>query len=270
MSRISAYFEKCKKEGRVALIPFITAGDPERSVTVPTLHAMVEAGADIIELGIPFSEPMADGPTIQRSSERALEQKIGIQDVLKMVAEFRQKNQQTPIVLMGYLNPIENMGYREFFVAAKEAGADGVLTVDLPPEEGTELRAMCVEQGLDPIFLLAPNSTKRRIQKITDAATGFLYYVSVKGVTGAKVPDVTEVKEKVELIREYSDLPVGVGFGIKDVDSAKAIGEFADGVVVGSALVAKMGELKGQPEQIPQVISGLLKELRGALDTLQK
>ncbi len=268
MSRITACFAHCREEGRTALIPFVTAGDPDRSVTVPLMHAMAEAGADIIELGVPFSDPMADGPTIQRSSERALEENTSIHHVLEMVAEFRKSDQVTPVVLMGYLNPIENMGAEQFATAAEAAGVDGVLTVDMPPEEGAEFEQICENHSLDPIYLLAPTSTEKRIGLITRAARGFIYYVSVKGVTGSQAPDVAEVESKVEAIRRQTDLPVGVGFGIRDAESAAAIGRFADAVVVGSVLVLKMESMRDTPDQIPQAIGGILSDMRKALDTL--
>jgi len=230
------------------------------------MNAMVDAGADIIELGVPFSDPMADGPTIQRSSERALEENTSIHHVLEMVKSFRESNQTTPIVLMGYLNPIENMGVEKFAAAAEAAGVDGVLTVDMPPEEGAEFEQICEAHGLDPIYLLAPTSTEERIGRIANAARGFIYYVSVKGVTGSQAPDIAEVGDKVEAIRRQTDLPVGVGFGIRDADSAAAIGAVADAVVVGSVLVSKMESMREIPDQIPQAIGGILSEMRVALN----
>ncbi len=266
MSRIQSCFEQCKASGRTALIPFVTAGDPDRSVTVPVMHSMVDAGADIIELGVPFSDPMADGPTIQRSSERALEENTSIHHVLEMVATFRRENETTPVVLMGYLNPIENMGVEQFATAAEAAGVDGVLTVDMPPEEGAEFEQICETHGLDPIYLLAPTSTAKRIGMITSSARGFIYYVSVKGVTGSQAPDLSEVENKVDSIRQQTDLPVGVGFGIRDAASAAAIGAVADAVVVGSVLVSKMEALGETPDRIPAAIGGILSEMRSALD----
>lgn len=266
MSRIQSCFEQCRVSGHTALIPFITAGDPDRSVTVPVMHAMVAAGADIIELGVPFSDPMADGPTIQRSSERALEENTSIHHVLEMVKKFREVNQDTPVVLMGYLNPIENMGVEQFATAAEAAGVDGVLTVDMPPEEGAEFEQICEAHGLDPIYLLAPTSTEERVGKITKSARGFIYYVSVKGVTGSQAPDISEVGDKVDAIRQQTDLPVGVGFGIRDAESAAAIGAVADAVVVGSVLVSKMESMREAPDQIPEAIGGILSEMRTALD----
>ena len=267
-NRIDSCFEKCRAVERKALIPFITAGDPNRLVTVPVMHAMVKAGADLIELGVPFSDPMADGPTIQKSSERALEYNTSIHHVLEMVAEFRRVDAVTPVVLMGYLNPIENMGLEAFAAAAQQAGVDGVLTVDMPPEEGGAFEQICEQHGLAPIYLIAPTSTEARIGKIARAARGFIYYVSVKGVTGSQAPDVAEVGARVEAIRKQSDLPVGVGFGIRDAASAAAIGQYADAVVVGSALVSQMEALRETPDRIPETIGGILSEMRKALDEL--
>ena len=268
MSRIESCFDKCRSVERKALIPFVTAGDPNRLVTVPVMHAMVKAGADIIELGVPFSDPMADGPTIQRASERALEMGTSIHHVLEMVAEFRHTDAVTPVVLMGYLNPIENMGLENFAKAAQNAGVDGVLTVDLPPEEGTAFEQICAQYDLAPIYLVAPTSTEARIEKIARSAKGFIYYVSVKGVTGSQAPDVAEVGRRVNAIREKSSLPVGVGFGIRDAASAAAIGQHADAVVVGSVLVSRMEALRETPDQIPEAIGGILSEMRKALDEL--
>ena len=266
MSRIAKHFETLRHTGRKALIPFITAGDPQPAVTVPTMHAMVEAGADIIELGVPFSDPMADGPVIQHASERALLHHVGMRNVLTMVSEFRQVNQETPVVLMGYLNPIEVMGYEVFARAAAEAGVDGVLTVDMPPEEAGELTAALRANGIDPIFLLAPTTSGQRISRICELASGFVYYVSVKGITGAGHLNTDEVAERVGDIRAKTDLPVGVGFGIKDGESAARVAKVADAVVVGSALVSRFEALQEQSDQIPQQVGAFIAELRMALD----
>lgn len=266
MSRIAKHLETLRASGRKALIPFITAGDPQPGVTVPTMHALVEGGADIIELGVPFSDPMADGPVIQHASERALLHHIGMRDVLAMVREFRQTNQETPVVLMGYLNPIEVMGYEVFAKAAAEAGVDGVLTVDMPPEEASELTAALRANGLDPIFLLAPTTSEQRISRICELASGFVYYVSVKGITGAGHLDTDEVAERVSAIRSITDLPVGVGFGIKDGASAARVAKVADAVVVGSALVSRIEALQEESEKIPQQAGAFIAELRAALD----
>ena len=266
MSRIAARFEKLRAQGRTALIPFVTAGDPNPAVTVPLMHAMVAAGADLIELGVPFSDPMADGPVIQRASERALAHHVSLRDVLGMVREFRTLNADTPVVLMGYLNPIEAMGYETFAQAASAAGADGVLTVDLPPEEAAEPLAAFKTHGLDPIFLLSPTSTADRIQKICDSASGFVYYVSVKGITGASHLNLEEVSDKVAAIRSATGLPIGVGFGIKDAASAQAVGRIADAVIVGSALVNRVEALAERPEAIAAEVGALLAGMREAMD----
>jgi len=266
MSRIAKHLENLRTKGRKALIPFITAGDPQPGVTVPTMHALVEAGADIIELGVPFSDPMADGPVIQHASERALLHHIGMRDVLAMVREFRQTNAETPVVLMGYLNPIEVMGYEAFARAAAEAGVDGVLTVDMPPEEATGLTAALRAHGLDPIFLLAPTTSEQRISRICELASGFVYYVSVKGITGAGHLNTDEVAERVSVIRGKTDLPVGVGFGIKDGESAARVAKVADAVVVGSALVSRIEALQEESDKIPQQAGAFIAELRAAID----
>jgi tryptophan synthase alpha chain len=268
MSRIAGCFDRLRGEGRKALIPFITAGDPDRSVTVPLMHALVEAGADLIELGVPFSDPMADGPVIQRASERALAKGVTLGDVLGMVWEFRRLDAETPIVLMGYLNPVEAMGYEPFAAVAAEAGVDGALTVDLPPEEADDLVESLRRHALDPIFLLAPTSPPNRVRLICDHASGFIYYVSLKGVTGANRLDVEEVGRRLESIRACTRLPLGVGFGIRDPDSAAAVARVSDAVVVGSALVARIEDLLATPERIPAEVSGLLAGMRRAMDTL--
>jgi len=224
MSRITATFNDLRAQGRTALIPFVTAGDPQKDVTVPLMQTLVANGADIIELGVPFSDPMADGPVIQRASERALAHHTSLHDVLDMVRAFRETDSETPVVLMGYLNPIEVMGYAAFAKSAAEAGVDGVLTVDIPPEEGHDFLVALREQAIDPIYLLAPTSTAERIRKITNSASGFVYYVSLKGVTGASNLDVKAVSDKLAEIRATTDMPVGVGFGIKDAETARRMG----------------------------------------------
>jgi len=266
MSRLAAKFAELKASGRKALIPFITAGDPYPEFTVPMLHEMVEAGADIIELGVPFSDPMADGPVIQRASERALEHHVGLRKVLTMAMEFRKTDQTTPLVLMGYLNPIEIMGYEDFANAVARADVDGVLTVDLPPEEADDCVALLRERGIDQIFLLAPNTTAERIQKMDAAGSGYLYYVSLKGVTGAGHLDTADVGEKVKLIRANTAMPVGVGFGVKDAETAKIIADIADGVVVGSALISKIEANLDDPSHAKREIIALLKSMRVAMD----
>lgn len=267
MSRLQTTFEHLAQAGRKALIPFITAGDPEPGFTVPLLHEMVAAGADVLELGVPFSDPMADGPVIQRASERALAHRTSLRQVLTMVAEFRQRDTETPIVLMGYLNPIERMGYRNFVEAAREAGVDGVLTVDLPVEEAEdEMLPLLYEAGIDPIFLLAPTSPPRRIEQADAAGRGYLYYVSLKGVTGAGHLDLDEVARKMAEIKSLAQLPVGVGFGVKDAATAARMARLADAVVVGSALVAKVEENLETPARIAPEITALLAAMRRAMD----
>ena len=266
MSRLTQKFADLKASGRKALIPFITAGDPYPEFTVPLLHEMVAAGADVIELGIPFSDPMADGPVIQRASERASAHRVGLRKVLTMAMEFRKTDQTTPLVLMGYLNPIEILGYEEFANAAQRADVDGVLTVDLPPEESQQCVALLRERGIDQIFLLAPNTTAERIQKMDEVGSGYLYYVSLKGVTGAGHLNTADVQEKLKLIQEHTQLPVGVGFGVKDAETAKTVANIADGVVVGSALISKIEANLDDPQQAKHEIIALLKSMRQAMD----
>ncbi|MGA7179962.1 MAG: tryptophan synthase subunit alpha [Thiobacillaceae bacterium] len=268
MSRITAIFDTLKAKGKKALIPFITAGDPGRGLTVPLMHALVEAGADIIELGVPFSDPMADGPVIQRSSERALANKVGLKDVLNMVVEFRKANTTTPVVLMGYANPVEHMGYETFANAAKSAGVDGVLTVDIPPEESHGVADVFKAHGLDPIFLLSPTTPETRIEQVANAASGFIYYVSLKGVTGAANLDTEEVARKIATIRRHCNLPVGVGFGIRDAATAEAVGRIADAVVVGSRIV---NEIENSPEsEVVGRVRQVVENLRRGVDAAGK
>lgn len=266
MSRIGKRFEQLRRDGRKALIPFITAGDPQPDVTVGLMHALVRAGADVIELGVPFSDPMADGPVIQRASERALAYKVSLARVLEMVHAFRADDADTPVVLMGYLNPVEAMGTERFAHAAAAAGVDGVLTVDMPPEEGEPLLGHLRAAGLDPIFLLAPNTGEERARRICGQASGFVYYVSVKGITGAGHLDTGAVAERLAAIRALTDLPLGVGFGIKDGPSAAALSRVADAVIVGSAVVARVEALAGRPEAVAGEVAGFIAELRAAID----
>ena len=266
MSRISRRFKQLGERGRVALIPFVTAGDPDPGVTVPLMHAMVDAGADIIELGVPFSDPMADGPVIQRASERALAHGVSLRDVLAMVARFREADHETPVILMGYLNPIEVMGYEQFAEVAAAAGVDGVLTVDLPPDEADAFLDVLRPREIDSIFLLAPTSTEERIEKICNKAGGFVYYVSVKGITGAGHLSVEAVAEKLQQIRRHTDLPVGVGFGIKDPETAQAVARVGDAVIVGSALVGRIEALADTPDRVAPAIEELLSGMREAMD----
>lgn len=266
MSCIAARFAALRAAGRKALIPYITAGDPHPDVTVPLMHALVQAGADIVELGVPFSDPMADGPVIQQACERALVHHVSLRRVLELVRAFRADDAETPVVLMGYLNPVEVMGYAAFAEAAAAAGVDGVLTVDLPPEEGHELIEQLRAHALDPIFLLAPNSTPARVKKICDAASGFVYYVSLKGVTGAATLDTEAVARKLAEIRGLTELPIGVGFGIRDGASAARVAEVADAVVVGSALVGRIGALAATPAKLPAALAAVIGEMRQEMD----
>ncbi|UCH53662.1 MAG: tryptophan synthase subunit alpha [Pseudomonadota bacterium] len=266
MSRIEQRFAALRSQGRCALIPYIAAGDPEPNITVPLMHALVRAGADIIELGVPFSDPMADGPVIQRAAERALEHGISLHQVLDMVRAFRTQDVTTPIVLMGYLNPVEVMGYEPFAAAAAAAGVDGVLTVDLPPEEAGSLKATLAKHKLDAIYLLAPTSPPARMRLIAGAASGFIYYVSLRGVTGASHLNVEEVAERLAAIRTHTRLPLGVGFGIGTPEAAAAMAKIADAVIVGSAIVRRMEDLVTQADRILTEVPGFLSGLRAAMD----
>jgi len=265
MSRISATFSALKQQGKKALIPFITAGDPSPAHTVPLMHKLVEAGADILELGVPFSDPMADGPTIQRASERALKHGVGLRDVLALVAEFRKTNPDTPVVLMGYANPIECMGYEAFAQAAEMAGVDGVLTVDYPPEECAGLAATLQQHGIDMIFLLSPTTPDLRFQQVAKLARGFIYYVSLKGVTGSANLDLQEVSRKIPLIQAAANLPVGVGFGIRDGETARAVAQFSDAVVIGSRIVEEIEN--SQADAVAQNVFALVNGIRIAMDS---
>lgn len=266
MSRLQANFDSLKAVNKTALIPFITAGDPHPSVTVNLMHDMVQAGANVLELGIPFSDPMAEGPVIQLACERALKHNVSLADVLEMVKEFRSKDNNTPIVLMGYTNPVEVMGYEKFAKAAASAGVDGLILVDLPPEEGADLISALKVNKIDMIFLLAPTSTDERMQLICDQASGFVYYVSLKGVTGSANLDVESVVSKVSQIRTHTSIPVGVGFGIRDAESAAQVAAVADAVVVGSAIVNRVAENADDPEKISQQVCALLSSMREAMD----
>jgi len=267
MSRISIRLEQAKKDGRKILVTYIVNGDPHPEATVPTMHALVEQGVDVIELGVPFSDPMAEGPVIQKGHERALAHGVSLRSTLETVREFRKTNNDTPVVLMGYANPVEKFGYQALASAAAEAGIDGLLTVDLPPEEVGELKQALDAVDLDNIFLLAPTTKPERARKIAEYASGFLYYVSLKGVTGAAHLDVAEIKAKLAAFGELTDLPLCVGFGIKDPDTAKAVAQLADGVVVGSVLVEKMGALDGRTaDEIATAVGQIAGAIRQALD----
>jgi tryptophan synthase alpha chain len=268
MSRIAQRFEHLKEQGRKALIPYFTAGDPDPGLTVDLMHELVAAGADLIELGVPFSDPMAEGPVIQLACERALKHDVSLHDVIALVAEFRQQDKQTPVILMGYLNPVEVMGYQEFASEAAAAGVDGVLIVDMPPEEGVHPIKIFKDAGLDLIFLAAPTSNAERLQKIAAASSGFVYYVSLKGVTGAKSLDVDAVRDKLQEVRRYVDLPIGVGFGIKDAADAAAISRVADAVVVGSAIVQYIADHQDDALLIKNKVHDLLASMRRAMDSV--
>ncbi|WPL16934.1 Tryptophan synthase alpha chain [Thiorhodovibrio winogradskyi] len=266
MSRIAARFAACREQGRTALIPFITAGDPTAEITVLLMHRLVSSGADLIELGVPFSDPIADGPVIQRATERALARGMSLRGLLELVRAFRAQDPDTPVVLMGYLNPIEVLGYAEFAAQAADAGVDGVLIVDVPPEEGHDLVEALKSQGLDLVYLLAPTSDAGRIERIGAIASGFVYYVSVKGVTGAGNLDLDAVTEKLSLIRSRIDLPLGVGFGIKDAETAAKVAGIADAVIVGSAIVGRIEALVERPAEIPDAVGEFVASLRQAID----
>jgi len=266
MSRISATFESLRNQGRKALIPFITAGDPAPGLTVPLMHALAGAGADIIELGVPFSDPMADGPVIQRSSERALKQGVSLRDVLGMLAEFRKTDRKTPVVLFGYANPIETLGLEGFADAARAADADGVLVVDYPPEEARRLVTALDARGLDMIFLLAPTTSDERLAQVARLGRGYLYYVSLRGVTGAAHIDFADVAARVKRVRKHTRLPVGVGFGIRDAATAKAVAAVSDAVVIGSALIQEIE--KAPRDGVAECAGRFLAPIREALDSL--
>jgi tryptophan synthase alpha chain len=264
MSRIQTTFTNLKQQGKKALIPYITAGDPHPKFTVDLMHTLVNHGADMIELGVPFSDPMADGPVIQRASERALAHHVGLTAVLEMVIEFRQKDQKTPIILMGYANPIEAIGPVIFADRAKAADVDGVITVDYPPEECGDFVKELRARDIDPVFLLSPTTEPKRVDLIVNQASGFVYYVSLKGVTGAANLDIVEVADRVKSIRAQTNLPVGVGFGIRDAATAKATAAIADAVVVGSRLVQVIEA--STEDKLMQNVALLMDELKSAVD----
>ncbi|GLU32270.1 tryptophan synthase subunit alpha [Trinickia caryophylli] len=264
MSRIEKTFAALAAQRRKGLIPFMTAGDPDPARTVDFMHALVAGGADVIELGVPFSDPMADGPVIQRSSERALARGVSLRQVLADVKRFRERDDKTPVVLMGYANPIERMGADAFAQAASEAGVDGVLVVDYPPEESTDFANRMRAAGIDPIFLLAPTSTDERIAAVGKVASGYVYYVSLKGVTGAANLDVSSIASKIPAIQSQVPLPIGVGFGIRDARTARAVAEVADAVVIGSRIVQLLEETP--PEAAVSTLTAFVAEVRRAID----
>ncbi|RBP84827.1 tryptophan synthase subunit alpha [Marinomonas rhizomae] len=267
MSCIKQCFENLEKSGKKALIPYITAGDPNPESTVTLMNALVESGADVIEIGMPFSDPMADGPVIQLACERSLAAGTSVKKVLQIISEFRLGNTTTPVVLMGYLNPIEFFGYQAFSDAAKEAGVDGILLVDLTPEEATDVVECFRKNEIDLIYLLSPTTTPERAKKICDLASGYVYYVSVKGVTGSAELDVESVKKHVDSLREITSLPIGVGFGIRDAKTAAAVSKCADGVIVGSVLVNAIAENKDhQKEYVADALRTILLPMRNEMD----
>ena len=268
VNRIDATFARLRAAGRTALIPYVTAGDPSPGATVPLMNALVVAGADAIELGVPVSDPMADGPVIQRASERALAQHVGLRDVLGMVAAFRSKDAATPVILMGYANPIEAMGTTVFADRASAAGVDGVIVVDYPPEEAHEFAALLDARGLAPIFLLSPTTSETRMNAIARIGRGYAYYVSLKGVTGAGHLDVSEVVARLAEIRKRVALPVGVGFGIRDAASAQAIAAHADAVVIGSRIIQEIEA--GPAERAAERAAAWLATIRAAVDQAVK
>lgn len=267
-NRINRTLASLKTEGKKALVTYIVSGDPGPEYTVEAMHALVSGGADIIELGVPFSDPMAEGPVIQKAHERALAAKTTLRVTMDLVKQFRDQNQDTPVVLMGYANPVEKMGYERFAELAKEAGVDGLLTVDLPPEEGVELDQTLQSLGLENIFLIAPTTSTSRIQEICEMARGFVYYVSFRGVTGAGHLDTSAVASNVSQIMSVARTPVLVGFGIKDAQSAKAVGRVSDGVVVGSALVNLMQTHAADKKSMNSELEALVHSMRVALDEL--
>ena len=265
MSKITALFKELKASGKKGLIPFITAGDPDPNITVELMHALVRGGANVIELGVPFSDPMADGPVIQRSSERALEKGVTLHSCLQMVKAFRKTDAVTPVVLMGYANPVEQMGAERFASEAKDAGVDGVLIVDYPPEECVDFAARMRIAGVDPIFLLAPTSSLERIKEAAKIASGYIYYVSMRGVTGASHLNTQDVASIIPKIREATEIPIAVGFGINDAASAKAVSNTADAVVIGSRIIRI---LEDSPSgKAVQSLETFIREIRVALDS---
>lgn len=263
-TRIGAKFARLKAQNKKALVTFVTAGDPTREITVPLMHAMVKSGVDVIELGIPFSDPMAEGPVIQRSSERALALGVGMADVFAYVAEFRETDSETPIVLMGYANPIERMGLKVFGDRAKAAGVDGVIVVDYPPEESHELLMTMDAAGIDVVYLLSPTSTVERIEMVANVGRGYIYYVSLKGVTGAANIDTVEVASAVAKIKAKTQLPIGVGFGIRDGETARRVADVADAVIIGSRIIQEME--KSAPGTAIKNVQTLLQGIRAAMD----
>jgi len=273
VTRLSTCFDALRADNRKAVIPYIVAGDPFREGTVTLMHRLVDAGADIVELGVPFSDPMSEGPVIQKGHERALANGISLRDVLAMVTEFREQNAVTPVVVMGYANPVERMGYASFANACAQAGVDGLITVDIPPEEVKTLRAELTRVSIDNIYLISPTTPEARIKTIVESASGFIYYVAVKGVTGAGHLDIADVSSYMSKIKAQTALPVCVGFGIKDAASASAVASVADGVVVGSALIDTMAQAMagGDSEQTAADRAiALLADIRQGVDHVSR
>jgi tryptophan synthase alpha chain len=268
VSRLHTRLSSLRASGRKALVTFITGGDPNKLTTAPAMHAMVAGGADVIELGVPFSDPEAEGPAIQRSSERALSAGTRLTDILEVVQQFRAEDATTPVLLMGYLNSVERMGYREFVNRAVAAGVDGMVLVNLPPEEAGELLELVRARGLELIFLIAPTTTPERIGLIAKQAGGFIYYVALKGVTGASHLRADGISEQIARIRSHTDLPIMIGFGIKDGASARMVAPLADGVVLGTSLVNTMERHQHEPDRIPAALEGQLREIRTAIDNV--
>ena len=271
MSRIQQRIAELKSTGRKTLVPYLVAGDPCAANTVELMHALVDAGADIIELGVPFSDPSSDGPVIQLAAQRALRKDIGLIDVFAMVASFRTRDAETPIVLMGYLNPIEIMGYENFLSAAQTSGVDGVLVVDMPTMEAGKFLQLAKSRSFDVIFLVAPTTTPERSRLICDMCSGYLYYISLKGVTGAAITDKGSIEKNIQHLYQLTDLPIVIGFGIKDAAGAAEMASISDGVVVGSALVEKIAELddgkKYSQHELQQCVS-LIADIRQSIDNL--
>lgn len=266
VSRIGQCFERLADEKKKALVIYIMAGDPDRSVTVKLMHEMVAAGVSMIELGVPFTDPEADGPVIQEAGKRALAQNISLRDALAMVAEFRQRDSQTPVVLMGYLNPIEKMGYEAFATTAAQAGVDGTITVNVPPEESDVLDRFLAEKGIDPVYLLAPTTSEERARLIFSKSRGFAYYVSLKGITGAATLDVDDVRTRLAVLRQYATVPVVVGFGIKTGAAAASVARFADGIAIGAAVVGIMEAYQSVPAEVPARVGQFVGEIRAVMD----
>jgi tryptophan synthase alpha chain len=268
VSRLKTTFDRLKAEGKTALIPYLTAGDPSRETAVTLMHTMVRNGADVLEMGVPFSDPMADGPVIQRASERALARHVSLKDCLGWVAEFRKTDNQTPIVLMGYANPIERFGVEAFVAQAKQAGVDGTIVVDYPPEECENFSQLMKSADMDPIFLLAPTSSESRMRDVARLGSGYLYYVSLRGVTGAGHIDTAAVTDRVALIRRFTDMPIGVGFGISDAKSAVSVAQAADAVVIGSAIIRLMEEAEKSGQEPLEKAGQFMAGIRSALDAM--